>query len=320
MVLAVETKKLSIGYMDEEENVLWVVHNINLEVNKGEIYCIVGESGCGKSTLGNAIVGILPPYAVTRGVIKVLGKTIVEDDKHYYEESRGKIVTLIPQNPGKALNPYMTIDDQFYHVLKSTRGLNKKKSLEEARKLLKLVGLDPDNVLDSYPHELSGGMQQRAAIALALATGARIVVADEPTSALDAHLRVQILNLLDELQEKLRLTVIMITHDMVLASKICDRLAVMYAGRIVEEGIEDEVFKNPLHPYTQMLSRAVPVLGVWKKLESYLGEPPEPGRYPPGCPFHPRCPYARDVCWEKEPPLVEVRGRRISCWLHGDRQ
>lgn len=316
MVLAVEAENLWIGYMDEEENVLWAVRGVDMSISEKEIYCLVGESGCGKSTLGSAIVGILPPYAVTKGKLRILGREVVVEDERNYMETRGRLVTLIPQNPGKALNPYLAIDDQFYYVLNSLYELSRRDSLEKARKLLEIVGLDPEQVLDSYPHELSGGMQQRTAIALALATGAKIVVADEPTSALDANLRLQLLKLLLRLRDELGLTIIMITHDVLSATRICDRVAVMYAGEIVEEAPTKEIVEKPMHPYTRMLIEAVPVLGVKKKLASHLGEPPRPGEYVKGCPFSKRCPEAMNTCKAKEPKLVEISGRRIACWLY----
>ncbi|ABN69384.1 oligopeptide/dipeptide ABC transporter, ATPase subunit [Staphylothermus marinus F1] len=316
MVLAVKAENLWIGYMDEEENILWAVRGISIEVLEREIYCLVGESGCGKSTLGNAIVGILPPYSVTKGRLRVFNREVIVEDEKHYEEIRGKLVTLIPQNPGKALNPYLTISEQFYYVFNSLYELNKENSLKKARELLGIVGLDPEQVLDSYPHELSGGMQQRTAIALALATGAKIVVADEPTSALDANLRLQLLKLLLRLKNELGLTIIMITHDILSATRICDRVAVMYAGKIVEETSTREIIENPLHPYTKMLFDAVPILGVKKKLVSYLGEPPRPGEYIKGCQFSKRCPKAMDICREKEPEIIEINGHRVACWLY----
>jgi len=317
MVLAVEVENLSVGYVDEGEEALWAVRGVNLKVLEGSIHCIVGESGCGKSTLGKAIVGILPPHAVIKGVIKIFGEKVVDGDKTLYHKSRGKLVTFIPQNPAKALNPYLRIGDQFYYVMKSLRNYDKRRALEEAGKLLKLVGLPDTSYLDKYPHEFSGGMQQRIAIAMALANGAKIVVADEPTSFLDAHLRLQILKLLDELSEKLELTVIMITHDILMASKICDHLSVMYAGLVVEDGKCKEILKNPLHPYTKMLLKVVPVLGTRKKLESYVGEPPRLDEYPKGCPFYPRCPDRLEKCLNEKPPIFRVNGRLVSCWLYG---
>ncbi len=316
MVLAVRARDLWIGYTDEEDRTLWAVRGVSLGVEENTIYCIVGESGCGKSTLGNAIVGVLPPYAETRGVLEIYGRRVIDGETTSYAETRGRLVTLIPQNPGKALSPYLTIDDQFYYVLHSLYGWGRDKALSRARELLRIVGLDPEKVFDYYPHELSGGMQQRAAIALALATNARIVVADEPTSALDANLRLKLLKLLKDLRSRLGLTIIMITHDLLSASRLCDRIAVMYAGKIVEEAPTKKIISEPLHPYTKMLIEAVPVLGTRKKLISYLGEPPSPGEVIGGCPFHRRCPYVMDKCREREPPQTTIGDHVVSCWKY----
>jgi peptide/nickel transport system ATP-binding protein len=311
------TANLNIGYEDEEENILWVVHDVNISVRRGEFYCIVGESGCGKSTLGNTIVGIIPPYAETRGRLWIDGEIIVDNSRHYYWKSRGRLVSYIPQNPGKSLHPFMSIMEQFRNLYRSHYpGISDEEARRRASETLEIAGLDPGEVLDSYPHELSGGIQQRTAIALAIATGAKLIVADEPTSSLDANLRKQILGLLGRLRRELGITILMITHDMLQAIKTCGRIAVMYAGMIVEEAPAKEIAENPLHPYTRMLLEAVPVLGVRKKLKSIPGEPPRPGELLGGCPFHPRCPYATERCRVEKPPLIEMGEHRVSCRLY----
>ncbi len=317
MVLAVEADDLWIGYLDDNDRNIWIIHDASFKVSMGEIYCIVGESGCGKSTLGKAIVGILPPHAETRGVLKIVGETVIRDRDHYYRKVRGRIVSLIPQNPGQALHPYLRIRDQFKYVLRSRyRGIGEDEIRERSYEALRIVGLDPGEVYDSYPHELSGGMQQRTAIALALSTGSRILVADEPTSSLDAHLRMQILRLLERLNRELGLTIIMITHDLLQARKICGRIMVLYAGHIVEEGSVEDVYGNPLHPYTKLLLDTIPILGSRKKLKTIPGEPPEPGKYMVGCPFHPRCPYRMEKCLIETPPTINAGEHRVSCWLY----
>lgn len=316
MVLAVDAKRLSIGY-EELDEVLWAVRDVTLEIREGEAFCLVGESGSGKSTVASAIVGILPPHAVTDGELRVNGKLVVKGNERVYEGVRGRVVTYVPQSPGASLNPYMEIGDQFYHVLNSLYGLNRREVLEKARAYLKMVGLEPEAVLDRYPHELSGGMQQRAAIALALSTGARILVADEPTSALDAHLRLQIVELLKRLRTEAGLTLIFITHDMLLAGSLSERIAIMYAGSLVELGPTEEVLKRPLHPYASMLIEAVPLLGAKRPLKSYAGEPPNPGELGRGCPFYDRCPSRLQVCASEHPAMKEVGGARyVACWLY----
>lgn len=240
---------------------------------------------------------------------------VIDEEETYYQGVRGRVVSYIPQNPGTSLNPYETVGDQFHYVLNSIYGYNRARTLKEAREHLLLVGLNPDLVLDKYPHELSGGMQQRVAIGIALATGARILVADEPTSSLDAHLRLQLVKLLRDLAAVRRLTTILITHDIVMAGRICDRIAVMYAGKIVEEGEGRLLFTEPLHPYTQMLVDAVPLLGVVKPLKSIPGEPPKSGGEIEWCVFRDRCPFFFEKC-SKHPPFFNVVGRKVSCWRY----
>lgn len=315
MVLAIRSINLEIGYMDEENIVSWAVRGVSFQVEEGEIYCLVGESGCGKSTLGNAVAGILPPHATTRGQLYIYDRKVIDGEKVDYTGVRGKLVTYVPQNPGTSLNPYEVIEDQFYHVLHSTYGYDREKSISIAKQYLSLVELDPEKVLDYYPHELSGGMQQRAAIAIALATGARIVVADEPTSSLDAHLRLQLIRLLRKLRDTKKLSILLITHDLVSASKICDRVAVMYAGKIVEEGSGALLLTEPLHPYTQALVDAVPILGLRKPLKSIPGEPPRAGKEIEGCVFHERCPFVFEKC-VNTPPELYTMDRKVSCWRY----
>jgi oligopeptide/dipeptide ABC transporter ATP-binding protein len=315
VVLAVEAKKLSVGY-EESDELLWAVREVSFEVREGEAFCIVGESGSGKSTVASAIAGILPPHGVTDGELRVGGRVVVKGNERDYEGVRGRLVTYVPQSPGASLNPYLEIGDQFYYVLSSLYGLSRREAVEKARAYLRMAGLEPDAVLDRYPHELSGGMQQRAAIALALSTGARILVADEPTSSLDAHLRLQIVELLKRLRAEAGLTLIFITHDMLLAGALSERVAVMYAGRLVELGPTREVLRKPLHPYTSMLIESVPVLGVKRPLKAYTGEPPSPGEPSGGCPFYERCPFRLEVCASENPPAKEVgESRRVACWL-----
>ncbi|MGC8953306.1 MAG: ABC transporter ATP-binding protein [Desulfurococcus sp.] len=315
MVLAVKAVDLKIGYMDEEEKIYWAVRGVSFQVSESEIYCIVGESGCGKSTIGNAIAGILPSHAVTRGKLYIYDKKVIDNEKMDYTGIRGRVVSYIPQNPGTSLNPYETIEEQFYHVLSSVYGYDKRKSVETARRYLAMVELDPDKVLDYYPHELSGGMQQRAAISIALATGARIIVADEPTSSLDAHLRLQLIRLMRKLRDTVRLSIILITHDLVSAGRICDTIAVMYAGKIVEEGRGSLLLTEPLHPYTQMLVDAVPILGLKKPLKSIPGEPPQVGGEISWCVFRERCPVTFEKC-SIHPPELYIMERKVSCWRY----
>ncbi|MEM0377755.1 MAG: ABC transporter ATP-binding protein [Thermosphaera sp.] len=314
MVLAIEAEELKIGY--EDDTTIWAVKGVSFRVEEGEIFCLVGESGCGKSTTGNAIVGILPPYAVTDGVLRIFGKTVIQGNKRDYTGIRGRIVSYVPQNPGSSLNPYLTIEEQFYYVLNSIYGWDKKKAIEEASRYLKLVELDPERVMDQFPHELSGGMQQRTAIALALSTGAKIIVADEPTSALDAHLRLGLIRLLTRLRDSAGLTLVFITHDLLSAGKICDKIAIMYSGRILEMGASGQILTEPLHPYTELLVDSVPVLGLLKPLKAIPGEPPSPIVEVKGCIFLDRCPKKFEKCSTSHPPSAFIHERIVECWRY----
>lgn len=317
LVLAIKALDLHIGYIDEETGgVFWAVRGINLEVEEGSSFCLVGESGSGKSTMAYAMAGILPPHAVTHGKLFIYDQPVIYGPVQNYNGVRGRIVSLIPQNPGTGLNPFFTIEDHFYYVLRDLKGLSKKESRKIAIDHLERVGLDP-SILDYYPHELSGGMQQRVAIAIALASDVKILVADEPTSAVDANLRYQLLQLISELIRVYRLTLFMVTHDIMLASKICDVIGVMYSGELLEYGRGIDIVKNPRHPYTINLVNSIPVPGIKKPLRVALGEP-EYFNGEERCAFYNRCPYRQDRCRMK-PPHMEVPGEPLHytrCWRY----
>lgn len=314
MVLAINAKSLKVGYAGEDY-VTWAIRGIDLEVPEGEALCFVGESGCGKSTIANAIAGILPPHSVTEGKLWIFEYLVIDGPRQNYNGIRGKVVNLIPQNPGTSLNPYMTIEEHFYCVLRDLFKLNKDEAKKVALKSLWKVGLNSD-VLSMYPHELSGGMQQRVAIAIALVSGAKILVADEPTSSIDAGLRAQILGLVNKLREEYRLTLVLVTHDILSTVSICSRVAVMYAGKIVEMGPTDAVLRKPRHPYTKMLLESVPILGLRKPLKPLPGEPPNLFKDFSWCPFRDRCPFRISMC-ENEPSLMPVdleKPHHVKCW------
>lgn len=315
MVLAIQAKNLKIGYMDEdEEQIVWATRGVDLSVEEGESFCLVGESGCGKSTLASAIAGTLPPHALTRGKLYIFDQLVINESERNYNGIRGKIVSLIPQNPGTSLNPFLTIQDHFYYILRDVKGLSKSDSLKIAQEYVLKVGLGRD-VLEKYPHELSGGMQQRVLIAIALASEVKIVVADEPTSSIDANLRALILNLISKLVKEFKVTLILVTHDLASASKICDRIAVMYAGKVVETGLTTLITTKPRHPYTRMLFESVPILGSKKSLNPLPGEPPSLVEDFTWCSFRDRCPFKIDKCNE-EPPLIPVKDEfhLTRCW------
>ena len=295
------------------------VDNVSIDLEKGESLGLAGESGCGKSTLGFALMNMLPPPGrVVAGSIKIDGQEIVgmkEDELR--KKVRWQEIAMIFQGAMNVLNPVYTVGYQVAEPLIYHRGMSKKEAVEEAKKYLELVGLDP-NIVNRYPHELSGGMKQRAVIATALIMSPKVLIADEPTTALDVIVQAQIINLLKELKRKLGLSIIIISHDLSVISELADRLAIMYAGKIVELGPSDSVYSDPIHPYTRALLNAIPRLRKkQERLEFIPGAPPNLLAPPPGCRFHPRCPYRFEPCDKEEPELIEVRpGHFVACHLY----
>lgn len=277
------------------------VDDVSFETKKGEVLGVVGESGSGKSTLGRLLVTLEKP---TEGKIWFLGQEVNKKN----EEFLRKHVQMVFQNPYTSLNPRMRVKE----IVGEPLGKFDEKAVKEA---LETVGLDYDYVKDKYPRELSGGQVQRVAIARAIVKKPIFIVLDEPTSALDASVQSQVLNLLVDLQKQFSLTYMFITHNIAVAKYISDRIIVLYAGKIVEEGKTEDVLEKPMHPYTQALEQSVPNLQS-KYLKPPEGDVPSLINPPSGCRYHPRCPYAMDICKRKEPPLIPVDGeRKVACWL-----
>ncbi|WP_338604244.1 ABC transporter ATP-binding protein [Sulfolobus tengchongensis] len=274
---------------------------INVDIKKGEVLGVVGESGSGKTTLGRILATLEKP---TSGRLIFMGTEV--NDKNTIQVR--KHIHMVFQNPMTSVNPRMKVKDIVKEAMKD-------KSEEKVKELLAEIGLDYNYVKDKYPRELSGGQLQRVAIARALAKEPEFLILDEPTSALDASVQAQILNLLVDLQRDRKLTYLFITHNISVARFISDRVIIMYAGKVVEEGSAKEVISEPLHPYTQSLLNSVPELGK-KELKPPSGEVPSLINPPNGCRFHPRCPFVMQTCKEREPPLVEVNGRKVACWLY----
>ncbi len=300
-----------------------VLRDVSFEVENGEILALVGESGSGKTLTALSILDLLPA-----GGRRLAGEIWLDGagdlsrlSPRQRRKVRGKRVAMVFQDPASALNPVLSIGFQIIESLRLHRGLGRRQARDEARRLLELVAMpDPDRRLRSYPHELSGGQQQRAMIAVALASEPDLLLADEPTTALDVTIQAQVLDLLADLRKRLGLTVLLITHDLGVVAEICDRVAVMYAGEIVEKATVNELFADPAHPYTRGLFAAMPRLGGGA-VAGMVGRIPEPGDLPGGCTFHPRCPRVFDRCRKQSPDLyslVGAPGRRSRCFLAVD--
>lgn len=318
-----EVSDLTIHY-HTVEGVIKAVRNVTLEVNAGDSLCIVGESGSGKSTLGLGISLSLPKNAVVAGgSILYKGVNLLKLKASELVRYRGKEITMIFQDPATTFNPLFTIGEHLTDILRHHFSMSREEATKRATELLKMVQLpDQARILRSYPHELSGGMLQRAAIAAALSTNPRILIADEPTTMLDVTTQAQILDLINSLKRELNLTLILITHNLGIAGEACNRTAVMYAGVLLEEGPTQDVIVKPLHPYTAKLVKAVPTITKTQGRLSYIpGTLPDLRNPPIGCPFVERCELATPQCGVS--PLRYFRvsdARRVACILYGGEQ
>ena len=305
------------------------VDGVDLTLRKGESMGLVGESGCGKSTLGKSLLGILPPETVVQGEIYLNGKELVglmnefqipnsesRISKEEIRKMRGEEVALIFQDPMTRLNPLMRIEDHFVELLLShTKGMEREKARETGLLELEKMGI-PKRRARHYPHEFSGGMRQRIMIALTTVLKPKLLIADEPTTSLDVIVEAQILEILKELKSKEGMTLLLITHNLALVAETCDRISVMYGGKIVEMAPTFELFETPLHPYTQGLLQSTIHLGT-KSLSSIDGAPPNLLHPPTGCRFHPRCPKRKEICDKEEPKGVRhSEGREVKCVLY----
>ncbi len=316
-----EIRDLTIHYYTLR-GIVHAVEGVNLSVEQGERVAIVGESGSGKTTLGLAITGLLPaPGRIAKGNIVFKGIDLARLSSEEWRKIRGKEISIIFQDPSSALNPVMKIGDQVAEIL-IAHGYSKKEAREKTIELLKAVGIpDPHARYDSYPHQLSGGMKQRVVIAISVALKPSLIIADEPTSALDVTIQSLILEMMRDLSIKSGSSLILITHDLGVAAEVADKIAVMYAGRLVEYGSTREVIGNPLHPYTLRLLESVPFIHKSEgELKAIPGSVPNLLNPPKGCRFHPRCHRVMSICKTAEPPMVEVNGRRVACHLYSSRR
>ena len=299
--------------------IIKALNGVELWMNKGERLGIVGETGCGKSVTALSAMGLIEqPGEIIEGNIIFEDKLLTSMEEDKLNDIRGREIAMIFQEPIAALNPVMKVGFQIAESIARSKKKNIDKEVySEVRRMLEIAGLDWERTINLYPHELSGGMAQRVMIAMALSSNPKLLIADEPTSALDVTIQAQILELLDELVKKFGNAVILITHNMGVAAEFCDKMAVMYAGNMVEYASTTNIFKNPFHPYTKGLLKAVPKIGRTDELESIPGIVPDLVSPPSGCRFHPRCKYAMDICEKKLPALMEIKpGHYVACYLY----
>jgi peptide/nickel transport system ATP-binding protein len=307
-----------------EEGVVRAVDGVDLHIDRGETLGIVGESGCGKTVTALSVMKLIPmpPGKIVEGQMLYEGRDLVQLPPAQMRKVRGKEISMVFQEPMTSLNPVFTIGEQIAEAIRLHEGLGRRAAMDKTVEMLKIVHIpNPERRVKEYPHQLSGGMRQRVMIAMALSCNPKLLIADEPTTALDVTIQAQILDLLNELKAKLGMAVMLITHDMGVIAETAQRVMVMYAGKVVEEAPVRDLFKEPLHPYTQGLLRSIPRIDTAavekKRLEAIPGVVPSLLNLPPGCRFAPRCQFVKPMYMEKEPSLREVKpGHRVACWLY----
>jgi len=315
-----EVRDLTVRF-DTAGGAVQAVSAVGFSLGRGQTLGLVGESGCGKSTAAYALMGLLPRNGrVTAGSVSFEDRDLLRLAPGALRALRGDRISMVFQNPMTSLDPAYSIGSQIVDVLREHKGLGSESARQRAIVLLRRVGIpDPEGRFGSYPHQLSGGQRQRVVIAIALACDPALLIADEPTTALDVTIQAQILALLRDLCAEEGAAIILITHDLGVVAQMCDRVAVMYAGRLVEEAPVRAIFADPLHPYTAALLRSIPSAAAGRgDLAVIEGGVPDLVAPPPGCPFAPRCPHRMAVCDERVPPTIEARpDHRVACFLHG---
>ncbi|MBN1804180.1 MAG: ABC transporter ATP-binding protein [Sedimentisphaerales bacterium] len=308
-------------HFSTEEGLAKAVQSVSFDIKRGRTFALVGESGCGKSVTALSIMRLIPdpPGRIVSGKIELNGTNLLKISEKKMRGVRGNMISMIFQEPMTSLNPVFTVGNQIAEVIRLHQKQGSKQAWADAARMLKKVGIgDPETRINEYPHQMSGGMRQRVMIAMAVSCQPELIIADEPTTALDVTIQAQILDLLDDLQQKNEMSILLITHDLGVVAERADDVAVMYASRIVEKTKANELFTEPLHPYTQGLLKSVPQLGFeGKRLPTIAGAVPNPLNFPTGCNFHPRCPLGcnDERCRTCEPELREVKnGRLVACW------
>ncbi len=312
-----EARGLKVHYKTKR-GPIHAVDRVDFDLRLGETLGVVGETGCGKSTLGKAILGLLPPGTLREGSLKLRGRELLTLRPSDYRKLRGEELALIFQDPMTRLDPLMKIRDHFIETIRVHQpSISKEEATRRASEALRSMGI-PESRLNNYPHEFSGGMRQRIMIAMAIVLKPKLLVADEPTTALDVIVEAQILEILRDLKQAYGMSLLLITHNLGIVAEVCDRAIVMYAGKFAEVGSVQDVFRRPIHPYTQGLLASTIHLET-KQLRSIDGLPPSLLTPPSGCRFHPRCPYAKEICIQEEPAMVEYRpGHSAACHFGRD--
>jgi oligopeptide/dipeptide ABC transporter ATP-binding protein len=316
----IQVKNLQTSFFTPEGEVR-AIDGVSFEIGEGKTLGLVGESGCGKSVTSLSIMRLIPspPGRIVGGEILYRGRDLLTLDKEEMRKIRGNEISMIFQEPMTSLNPVFTVGNQIGEAIQLHQGLGRKETRQKTIEMLRLVKIaDPESRVDAYPHQLSGGMRQRVMIAMALSCNPSLLIADEPTTALDVTIQAQILELMKELQEKIRMALLLITHDLGVVAEQADDVAIMYAGKIVERARTAAIFARPLHPYTVGLLNSLPGTGAKKKkrLDAIPGVVPSPLDLPSGCRFRDRCPRAGGICAQQEPELIETEaGHNIACYF-----
>lgn len=317
-----DIKNLSVEYKTED-GIVYAVNELNMEIGHKETLGFVGETGAGKTTTAMTIMGLLPtpPGKVTAGEILFDGRDMLKIGDKERRGILGEEISIIFQDPMTSLNPSMKVGDQIVEMIRLHKTISKKDAMEEANRLLEMVGIRRERAND-YPHQFSGGMKQRVVIAIALACQPKLIIADEPTTALDVTIQAQVMNLIKGFKEKLGTSMILITHDLGIVAEICDKVAIMYAGQVVEYADVEGIYLNPCHPYTKGLFNSIPKLDTEEEwLEEIRGLPPEPTERIEGCSFSPRCPNCMKICKHKKPGITYIDDRHyVRCFLYENQE